>query len=119
MEYLNSNTKKAKDFVRRYENATARDIYDAYKNPSKYKAMLYIGILKSDVYREQKAHNNPFESDIDFYGYKIIGANCSYFTVARLMNVIDKKTGELDNIWLVVDTPTRQYHIMLGLDYIK
>lgn len=72
-----------------------------------------------DIKRERESKDNPRKATIDFWGYKIIGANCSYFTLARLMAVIDKGTGEICNMWLVVDTPTRQYRIMLGKDDIK
>lgn len=119
MEYLNSNTKKAKDFINRYNRAENGDIYGAYKAPSIYKVNAYYAILFRDLKRETESKDNPRKDIIDFWGYKIIGANCSYFTVARLMAVIDKETGELSNLWLVVDTPTRQYRIMLGKDYIK
>lgn len=119
MEYLNSNTKKAKDLITRYERATDNTLYDVYKNPSSAKIHAYNNVVKRDFNRERESKDDPRKDIIDFWGYKIIGANCSYFTLARLMAVIDKGTGEICNMWLVVDTPTRQYRIMLGKDYIK
>lgn len=119
MDYLNSNTKKAKDFIRRYNRATDNTLYDVYKKPSSAKIYAYNNVVRRDFERECESKDNPRKDIIDFHGYKIIGANCTYFTLARLMAVIDKKTGAIDNIWLVVDTPTRQYHIMLGVEYIK
>lgn len=119
MEYLNSNTKKAKDFIKRYERATTGDIYTAYKKPSIYKQFAYSNVTAHDVKRETDSKRNAFECLVYFRNYKIIGANCSYFTVARQMFVIDKETGEHLNTWLYVDTPTRQYRINLGKVYIK
>lgn len=119
MEYLNSSTKKAKDFIRRYERATDTTLHDAYKNPSRAKIDAYNNILRDDIERESKAYENPREANIDFYGYKIIGANCSYFTLARLAYITDKDTGEHLNTYLYIDTPTKQYFIWLGKDYIK
>lgn len=119
MEYLNSSTKKAKDFIKRYERAEKGDIYTAYKKPSIYKVRAYSNILIRDINRKRESKDNPRKGIIDFWGYKIIGANCSYFTVARLMAVSDKETGELCNLWLVVDTPTKQYRINLNKENIK
>ena len=119
MEYLNSNTKKARDFIKRYNASTIGDIYEAYKTPSPYKVNAYNNILTRDFNRETESKDKPQKHILDYWGYKIIGANCSYFTLARLMAVINKDTGEICNMWLVVDTPTKEYRIHLNKGDIK
>lgn len=119
MKYLNNNTKKAKDLITRYERAEKGDIYTVYKKPSTYKVRAYGDILNRDIILKHKAKYDPHKAIIDFWGYKIIGANFSHFTLARIMAVSNKETGELDSLWLVVDTPTKQYRINLDKSYIK
>ena len=69
MKTLNNNTKKAERYINAYNRSSMYDLQDAYRNPST---------------RKTRADYNcrmMMESE-GGHGYKIIGYNCNFFTVA-------------------------------------
>ena len=69
MKTLNNNTKKAQAFINAYNRSSMYDLQDAYRTPST---------------RKTRADYNcrmMMESE-GGHGYKIIGYNSSFFTVA-------------------------------------
>lgn len=69
MKTLNNNTKKAQAYINAYNRSSMYDLQDAYRTPST---------------RKTRANYNcrmMMESE-GGHGYKIIGYNSSFFTVA-------------------------------------
>ena len=69
MKTINNNTKKAQAFINAYNRSNIFDLYEAYANPSPAKCRANYS-CRMMMQRENG------------YGYKIIGYNCNYFTVA-------------------------------------
>ena len=69
MKTLNNNTKKAQAYIDAYKRSSIFNIYEAYAKPSTEKT-------RADYFcREQMQKEGG-------HGYKIIGYNCNFFTVA-------------------------------------
>ena len=69
MKTLNNNTKKAQAYINAYNRSSIFDIYEAYGKPSTAKT------------RADYDCRMMMESE-GGHGYKIIGYNCNFFTVA-------------------------------------
>ena len=69
MKTLNNNTKQAQSFINAYNRSRIFDIYGAYDKPSTAKVRAENNCLMK--MHEEGGH-----------GYKIIGYNCNFFTVA-------------------------------------
>ena len=69
MKTLNNNTKKAQAFINAYNRSSIFDLYEAYASPSTAK-------IKAD------SNCRLMMLSEDGHGYKIIGYNCNFFTVA-------------------------------------
>lgn len=69
MKTLNNNTKKAQSYINAYNRSSIFDIREAYANPSTEKT-------RADYSCRMMMENEGG------HGYKIIGYNCSFFTVA-------------------------------------
>ena len=69
MKTINNNTKKAQAFINAYNRSSMYDLQDAYANPSTAKT--------------SADHNCRMMMQSEGgHGYKIIGYNCNFFTVA-------------------------------------
>ena len=69
MKTINNNTKKAQTFINAYKRSSIFDIYEAYTKPS------------TDKTRADYNCRMMMQSE-GGHGYKIIGYNCNFFTVA-------------------------------------
>ena len=69
MKTINNNTKKAQAFINAYNRSSIFDIYEAYAKPSTEKT-------RADYDCRMMMENEGG------HGYKIIGYNCNFFTVA-------------------------------------
>ena len=69
MKTINNNTKKAQAFINAYKRSSIFDIYEAYAKPSTDKTRADYNCRM--MMQEEGGH-----------GYKIIGYNCNFFTVA-------------------------------------
>ena len=69
MKTINNNTKQAQHFINAYNSSDIFSIREAYANPSTAKTRADYN-CRMMMQRENG------------YGYKIIGYNCNYFTVA-------------------------------------
>ena len=69
MKTINNNTKKAQAFINAYNRSSIFTLREAYANPSTAKT------------RADYSCRMMMERE-GGYGYKIIGYNCNYFTVA-------------------------------------
>ena len=69
MKTINNNTKQAQHFINAYNNSDIFTLREAYANPSTAKT------------RADYSCRMMMEIE-GGYGYKIIGYNCNYFTVA-------------------------------------
>lgn len=73
-------TKKAIDYNRRYDAATASDLYDVYKAPSYNKVRAFMRCVE----RMHEAGGRHM---------RILGATCHFFTIGY--EYVDDKTGEM------------------------
>ena len=69
MKTLNNNTKQAERYINAYNRSSMYDLQDAYAKPS-------IAKIKADSNCRLMMHSEGG------HGYKIIGYNSSFFTVA-------------------------------------
>lgn len=69
MKTLNKTTKKAAQYLNSYNRSRIFDIYEAYEKPSSAK-------IKADYFCKEQMYKEGG------HGYKIIGYNCNFFTVA-------------------------------------
>lgn len=69
MKTINNNTKQAQHFINAYNRSSMNDLQDAYANPSTAKTRADYNCRM--MMQEEGGH-----------GYKIIGYNCNFFTVA-------------------------------------
>ena len=69
MKTLNNTTKKAQAFINAYNRSSIFDLYEAYAKPS------------TDKTRADYNCRMMMQSE-GGHGYKIIGYNCNFFTVA-------------------------------------
>ena len=69
MKTLNNNTKKAQAFINAYKRSNIYSILEAYERPSS--AKIQADYDRRSMKRSEGGH-----------GYKIIGYNSSFFTVA-------------------------------------
>lgn len=69
MKTLNNNTKQAERYINAYNRSRMYDLRDAYGKPSTEK-------IKAD------SNCRLMMLSEDGHGYKIIGYNCNFFTVA-------------------------------------
>ena len=72
MKTINNNTKKAQSFINAYNRSKIFDIYGAYANPSTEKTRADYNCRM--MMQSEGGHD-----------YKIIGYNCSFFTVAWIV----------------------------------
>ena len=69
MKTINNNTEQAKHYINAYNRSEIYDIYQAYEKPSTAKT------------RADYSCRMMMQSE-GGHGYKIIGYNCNFFTVA-------------------------------------
>ena len=69
MKTINNNTKQAQHFINAYNRSYMYDLQDAYANPSTAKTRADYNCRM--MMQSEGGH-----------GYKIIGYNCNFFTVA-------------------------------------
>ena len=69
MKTINNNTKQAERYINAYNRSSMYDLQDAYANPSTAKT------------RADSNCRMMMQSE-GGHGYKIIGYNCNFFTVA-------------------------------------
>lgn len=69
MKTINNNTKQAERYINAYNRSSMYDLQDAYANPSTAKTNADYSCRM--MMQSEGGH-----------GYKIIGYNCSFFTVA-------------------------------------
>lgn len=69
MKTINNNTKKAQAFINAYNRSSIFDLYEAYAKPSTAKTRADYNCRM--MMQSEGGH-----------GYKIIGYNCNFFTVA-------------------------------------
>lgn len=69
MKTLNNNTKKAQSFINAYNRSSMYNLQDAYAKPSTRKTRADYNCRM--MMQSEGGH-----------GYKIIGHNCNFFTVA-------------------------------------
>ena len=69
MKTISNNTKQAERYINEYNRSSIFDIYEAYAKPS------------TDKTRADYNCRMMMQSE-GGHGYKIIGYNCSFFTVA-------------------------------------
>ena len=69
MKTINNNTKQAEHYINAYNRSSMYDLHDAYANPSTAKT------------RADYSCRMMMQSE-GGHGYKIIGYNCNFFTVA-------------------------------------
>ena len=69
MKTINNNTKQAKHYINAYNRSEIYNIYQAYEKPSTRKTRIDYNCRM--MMQSEGGH-----------GYKIIGYNCSFFTVA-------------------------------------
>lgn len=69
MKTLNNNTKKAQAYINAYNRSSMYDLQDAYRTPSTRKTRANYNCRM--MMQSEGGH-----------GYKIIGHNCNFFTVA-------------------------------------
>lgn len=69
MKIINNNTKQARHYINAYNRSEMYDIQDAYRKPSTRKT------------RANYECRMMMQSE-GGHGYKIIGYNCNFFTVA-------------------------------------
>ena len=69
MKTINNNTKQAERYINAYNRSRISDIYEAYGKPSTAKT-------RADYFCRMMMQSEGG------HGYKIIGYNCNFFTVA-------------------------------------
>lgn len=89
---LNKNTKKAKNYIERFEKSYDFDIFDCYKKPSYTKQSEFF-------YWRKRARE--FDSSI-----KIISFNSSYFSIGFETEIENQS-------YLLIATPFNNYAIVL------
>lgn len=90
MKTLNNNTKKAQAYINAYNRSDIFDIYEAYGKPSA--AKIQADYECRSMKRREGGH-----------GYKIIGYNCNFFTVAWIAGK-DLRIETARNSFIIPDT---------------
>ena len=91
---LNKTTKKAQDFIKRYNESDMYQLFDLYKSYSRDK-------WRADYFIKENMKN------LDAWGYKIIGGNCSTFTAGFMYKKDNKEI-------LRIETVSNSYDIELN-----